>query len=218
VFARPDRPRTLDKEQAVNSGTSPDDATRGLQRLREFIRQNLPDLVAVMKVYASYARLSRDPNDLTAVAKALLARVIVEAQARAAELNRTAQIHAWFLEIAASLIDAEREQVISAQDIDEAKVISTRAADKAAADIAYADALLNTLTTLAGADWATNHRRLADIERLIAPLSPEHRQTIRIGLEYGFEPDRFAAALGVSAGEAYLRLFKALRALRRVKP
>lgn len=207
--------------QGKTRGTRP--SRRGARRpearetvdtpLRRYLERDAPDLLGTLRMYLVRAGLAGRDQSLDAAASELLNEVALEAlqhedRFRAAP-DTEPQPRPWLLGIAANLI--RRKQVDAAKRARREPLIRDLVGgDETLSD----DELFDWLTTLTGAGLSELTDETSAISALLAALPPEDQRVIRLAIWGDLDGAELAAALGVSAGAARVRLHRAVKRLR----
>lgn len=185
------------------------DRGMGKTRLRQFIEHESGALHGTLRYYLFRAGLANRGQSLDAAAQDLLQDTIAEALTHEDRFRVSGQPRAWLLGIAANLI--RRRQIELRRREHREPLI--RDLVPQAEDAMSEDELFDWLASLAAED-ADELESDARAAAMLAAVSPEDAQVLRLAILNGFDGDSLAHELGVSPGAARVRLHRALNRLR----
>lgn len=176
-------------------------------RLRRYIETEAADLQRTLRVYLHRAGLLGRDQPPDAAASELLNEVVLEALRHEARFRAAASPRAWLLGIAANLIRRKRAELARRHRREPLLRDLVREADAEMSDDDLFDWLMAlTRTPEAGESDGT--------AALLALLTPDDQQVIRLAVLHDLDGAALAQALGITPGAARVRLHRALNRLR----
>ncbi len=179
------------------------------QHIAEFITDNIPSLLGILRSYVQRMGLARG-EEVTAAAVDVLQEVVVEALDHADRFDPTAQPMAWLLGIGANVIKRKkvelakrswRERFIGDLSLEQQEPLSE-------------DELFDQITVYTSAGPEEDIEANEQAMLLLSLVSPEDQQLLFLAFLYGFEREALAKKLGITPVAARVRLHRALNRLR----
>lgn len=188
-----------------------DSSTSPTAALRQYIEIERERLLPVLRLYLYKAGLAQSES-LAASAQELLNEVVVEALAHAERFDPARSPQAWLLGIAANLI--KRQQVALAKQTRREALIHDL---YPASEILSQDEAFDLLLAASDeSDPAHRYEAHEQVTLLLERLSEDEQKVLRLAILHEMDGAGVAAALGISAGAARVRLFRALNRLRQI--
>ncbi len=178
-------------------------------RLRRFIADETPGLLAALKHYLLRAGGAHAPSSLEDAAHELLNEVVVEALRHETRFQTTRQPRAWLLGIAANLIRRKQVELAKRERREPLAYDLYRERGAPLDD----DAVFDWLTNLCDTDQDDLESDVT-VSVWLAKLAPEDRQIIQLAVLHQLDGQALGAALGISPGAARVRLHRALQRAR----
>jgi RNA polymerase sigma factor (sigma-70 family) len=179
------------------------------QHIAEFITDNIPSLLGILRSYVRRMDLARG-EEVAAAAVDVLQEVVVEALDHADRFNPTGQPMAWLLGIGANVIKRKkvelakrswRELFIGDLSLEQQEPLSE-------------DELFDQITVYTSAGPEEDIEANEQAMLLLSLVSPEDQQLLFLAFLYGFEREALAKKLGITPVAARVRLHRALNRLR----
>ncbi len=190
-----------------------DQTTDNRALLRQFIAGEAESLLTTLRYYLLRAGLT-DGQGATLAAAELLNQVVVEALEHADRFRPSAQPRAWLLGIAANLI--KRQQAERAARHHREPLVRDLCPE--AQGTLSEEELFDRLAGLGQAGPAQALEALQGAAAILAHVSDDDRQVLRLAVLHGMNGKELAQALGVTPGAARVRLHRALNRLRAAWP
>jgi RNA polymerase sigma factor (sigma-70 family) len=179
------------------------------QHIAEFITDNIPSLLGILRSYVRRMDLARG-EEVAAAAVDVLQEIVVEALDHADRFNPTGQPMAWLLGIGANVIKRKkvelakrswRELFIGDLSLEQQEPLSE-------------DELFDQITVCTSAGPEEDIEANEQAMLLLSLVSPEDQQLLFLAFLYGFEREALAKKLGITPVAARVRLHRALNRLR----
>ena len=179
------------------------------QHIAEFITDNIPSLLGILRSYVRRMGLARG-EEVAAAAVDVLQEVVVEALDHADRFNPMGQPMAWLLGIGANVIKRKkvelarrswRELFIGDLSLEQQEPLSE-------------DELFDQITVCTSAGPEEDIEANEQAMLLLSLVSPEDQQLLFLAFLYGFEREALAKKLGITPVAARVRLHRALNRLR----
>jgi len=189
-------------------------ATHDVERsLRQFISAESESLVKTLCTYVVYGGLASG-SDVLPFAHELLSDLFIEAIKHPHRFEQAQSQKAWLLGIAANLV--KRRQVERAKR-NRREPLMRDLVPHVEGNFAD-DELSDWLNKVRGGESDAYHQGNEGAEELLAQVSPEDAQILRLALLYEMDGEALAKELGVKPGAARMRLHRAIHRLQaRVK-
>jgi len=178
------------------------------RKLHDFIEAHSDDLLRSLRLYALRAGLAKSTN-AEQVASELLSEVVAEALEHAERFDSTRHPRSWLLGIGANMI-RRRTTARAKRERREPLVRDMYGHIEAA----MSDGELFEQVTEVALDHESDLESRETIDGLLAGLSTEDQEVIRLAVLHDLDGARLAKALGTKPGTARMRLHRALRRLR----
>lgn len=179
------------------------------QHIAEFITDNIPSLLGILRSYVRRMDLARG-EEVAAAAVDVLQEIVVEALDHADRFNPTGQPMAWLLGIGANVIKRKkvelakrswRELFIGDLSLEQQEPLSE-------------DELFDQIAVYTSAGPEEDIEANEQAMLLLSLVSPEDQQLLFLAFLYGFEREALAKKLGITPVAARVRLHRALNRLR----
>jgi len=184
-------------------------ATFTKQHIAEFITDNIPSILGILRSYVRRMDLARG-EEVAAAAVDVLQEIVVEALDHADRFNPTGQPMAWLLGIGANVMKRKkvelakrswRECFIGDLSLEQQEPLSE-------------DELFDQITVCTSAGPEEDIEANEQAMLLLSLVSPEDQQLLFLAFLYGFEREALAKKLGITPVAARVRLHRALNRLR----
>lgn len=172
-------------------------------RLRQFIEDETPSLTRTLGFYLSRAGLTDSASEL-------LNDVVVEALKHEDRFNPTRQPRAWLLGIAANLIHRKQTELARLNRRE------PLARDLYPGDEPNDDDLFDWFVQMIPGSTAERYEIREEVNHLLAGVSEDDAQILRLALMYGLDGEALARELGITPGAARVRLHRAMQRMRRI--
>lgn len=181
------------------------------QQLIAFIAENTAPLLGTLRSYVQRMGLASG-DDVATVAAEVLQETVVEALGHAQRFDPTRQPMAWLLGIALNLMRRKKVELAKRSQRElSITQFSARQMELVSEDELF-DGLINHVATLAGPEQEFEADEQA--RAILALVSPDDQQVLRLAFLLDFEREALAQRLGITPVAARVRLHRALSRLR----
>jgi RNA polymerase sigma factor (sigma-70 family) len=204
-------------QREILSAKSVDMTSASRQQLIAFIAENTAPLLGTLRSYVQRMGLASG-DDVAPVAVEVLQETVVEALGHAERFDPTRQPMAWLLGIALNVMKRKKvERAKRSQRELSITHFSARQAEPVSDDELF-DGLINHVPTLNhDATLAGPEQKFEADEQaraILALVSPDDQQVLRLAFLLDFERKALAQRLGITTVAARVRLHRALSRLR----
>lgn len=179
-------------------------------RLKQYLEHENESLLRTLRMYVARASLAEGEIAIRGAAAELLGEVTIEALSHADRFDAARAPGAWLLGITANLI--RRRQVDLAKRTRREPLARDLVAD--AHDRLTDGDVFDQLAALTEADFERDLEAREGAAALLAHVPEEDRQVLRLAVISDLDGEALARALGISPGNARVRLHRALKRLR----
>jgi RNA polymerase sigma-70 factor (ECF subfamily) len=195
----------MESDMTREAAADTEGASAATSLLQRFIEENADLLVRTLEMFARRAGFADSHTPIE-----LLNQVCVEALENAERFDCTRQPRAWLLGIAANLIQ-RRKAESTRQKRREISVSDLVGDSNATTDEDVFDRLVRAAVNQGAPELEADQ----EVDRLLAPLSTDDRQVVKLAVLEEMDSVQVACTLGISPGAARVRLYRALRRLRK---
>lgn len=175
--------------------------------LRRYIEAETETLQGILAVYLHRA-WAMSQEEAQELAEEVLAEVVTIALAKATEFDPRRNPRAWLLGIGSRVVLRRRDALFTQRRREAGPPPG------APTESSLDDQLFDRLAALSSPDVALTVEQADAVDRLLAPLTPDARQVVRLGIIAGLQGEALALVLQCKPGTARVRLFRAVRQLR----
>ena len=205
-----DSTESPDRKRSMTVRPAPPPNTRAKRELLAFLEDHTAPLLGTIRVYVQRLGLAHGDN-VRAVALDVFQEAATEALAHAERFSPGREPRAWLLGIAVNVIRRKKAEQIrrSQRELSFQQVFPTFD-DSLEAAGAQGQRFSQPATEAADLSLEASERA----EDLLALVSADDSQVLRLAILEDFDSDALAARLGVGTGAARMRLHRALNRLR----
>lgn len=198
----------MESDAAENKSGSEVAMTDKQNHLRRFLEAESKALIGTLRTWVWKAGLATG-GDVNDAAIELLSQIVIEALAHADRFDPSRQPRAWLLGIAVNLI--KRKKAEAAKRLTREPLVSelVKPAD-GASDEEFFDRIMES----GRANPMAEMEGRAQAEAMLALVTEDERQVIRLAVLEELDGDELARALDIKPGAARVRLHRALNHLR----